>query len=80
MDTSTLNQAIQFLQTGDWDNCHKLVQDQRSPSANWLHAILHRIEGDHSNAAYWYRKAEREPSNEDPMTELAQLESTHLTP
>ena len=42
---------------GDWDRAHKIVQDESSREAAWVHAHLHRIEGDLGNAAYWYRQA-----------------------
>lgn len=42
---------------GDWDAAHKLVMDDESREAAWVHAYLHRLEGDQSNAGYWYRKA-----------------------
>ena len=51
--------AIERLAGGDWDGAHALVQDDSSPEAAWVHAHLHRVEGDLSNAAYWYRRAGR---------------------
>jgi hypothetical protein len=42
---------------GDWDRAHKIVQDESSREAAWVHAHLHRIEGDLGNAGYWYRQA-----------------------
>jgi len=42
---------------GDWDRAHGIVQDESSREAAWVHAHLHRIEGDLGNAAYWYRQA-----------------------
>ncbi|MCW5697971.1 MAG: hypothetical protein KIS96_14720 [Bauldia sp.] len=44
---------------GDWDAAHVVVQDDPSRDAAWVHAHLHRIEGDLDNAAYWYRMAGR---------------------
>ncbi len=57
--TETLKTAIAKLQAGDWDGAHGIVQDDPSPDAAWIHAHLHRVEGDLSNAAYWYRQAGR---------------------
>ncbi|ORE92769.1 hypothetical protein [Aurantimonas sp. 22II-16-19i] len=51
--------AIERLQAGDWDGAHAVVQDDPSSDAAWIHAHLHRIEGDLANAAYWYRRAGR---------------------
>ncbi len=42
---------------GDWDAAHRQVQDDGSADAAWVHAYLHRVEGDLSNAGYWYRRA-----------------------
>lgn len=44
---------------GDWDRAHSIAQDIESPDAAWVHAYLHRKEGDASNAGYWYRSAGR---------------------
>lgn len=42
---------------GDWDKAHEIVQDLENSTAAWIHAYLHRKEGDQSNAAYWYARA-----------------------
>ena len=42
---------------GDWDTAHQVAQDVDSADGAWIHAYLHRKEGDASNAAYWYRRA-----------------------
>lgn len=42
---------------GDWAGAHATVQDLESTAAAWVHAYLHRREGDQSNARYWYAKA-----------------------
>ncbi|MCW3089473.1 MAG: hypothetical protein JWP81_542 [Ferruginibacter sp.] len=44
---------------GNWDKAHGMVDDLEDPTACWVHAYLHRKEGDTSNADYWYRKAGR---------------------
>jgi hypothetical protein len=43
----------------DWDAAHRLAQFVDDAGGAWVHAFLHRIEGDLSNAAYWYRRAGR---------------------
>jgi hypothetical protein len=48
---------------GDWDRAHKIVQDEDTADAAWVHAYLHRVEGDLSNARYWYHRATRTPAN-----------------
>ena len=42
---------------GQWDEAHKIVQDEDTADAAWVHAYLHRVEGDLGNAGYWYRQA-----------------------
>ena len=55
--------ALELLAAGDWEGAHVLVQDDPSPEAAWVHAHLHRVEGDMSNAGYWYRRAGRPPAS-----------------
>lgn len=47
---------------GDWDAAHTVAQDVAGPDGAWVHAYLHRKEGDRANAAYWYRRAGRPPA------------------
>jgi hypothetical protein len=42
---------------GDWDGAHELAQADEGGAGDWVHAYLHRKEGDAGNAAYWYRRA-----------------------
>ncbi|HUF20922.1 MAG TPA: hypothetical protein VMP00_09215 [Burkholderiales bacterium] len=44
---------------GEWQRAHEIVQDETDTPSAWVHAYLHRKEGDLSNAAYWYRRAKR---------------------
>ena len=52
--------AITFANRGNWDEAHKTVQSIEHFYAYWIHANLHREEGDRSNSRYWYSKANRE--------------------
>jgi hypothetical protein len=52
-------QALWHQARGNWDEAHRLVQDDRSEAGAWVHAFLHRVEGDASNADYWYAIAGR---------------------
>lgn len=61
-------QALWYEAKGNWDKAHDLVQDEENPEGAWIHAYLHRKEGDISNAGYWYRKANRKM----PVTTLEQ--------
>ncbi len=49
--------ALWCEKKGDWNRAHQLVQDASRGDEAWVHAYLHRKEGDNSNAAYWYRAA-----------------------
>jgi hypothetical protein len=55
--------ALWHLARGNWAEAHRLVQDDESRAAAWVHAHLHRVEGDQSNAGYWYRRAGKPHSN-----------------
>ena len=44
---------------GDWSAAHRVVQDRETRASAWVHAYLHRKEGDDSNARYWYTRASR---------------------
>jgi hypothetical protein len=52
-------QALHAVESGAWDDAHRLVQDDPGRDAAWVHAHLHRVEGDLGNAAYWYHRAGR---------------------
>jgi hypothetical protein len=54
---SPLLKAMWLAARGDWDGAHSIAQDVEDPSGAWVHAHLHRQEGDAGNAAYWYRRA-----------------------
>ncbi len=49
--------ALWYAENGNWHRAHEIVQDDESADAAWVHAYLHRVEGDLSNAGYWYRRA-----------------------
>ena len=54
--------ALWHAAKGDWDEAHHLAQAQKDAVGAWVHAYLHRVEGDLSNAGYWYRRAGTPPS------------------
>ncbi|MBR0953004.1 hypothetical protein [Bradyrhizobium canariense] len=56
-DLSAPLAGLWWAAKGDWDQAHKIVQDESSREAAWVHAYLHRVEGDLGNAGYWYRQA-----------------------
>lgn len=47
---------------GDWDRAHEEAQQDEGPAGSWVHAYLHRKEGDLGNAGYWYGRAGRSPA------------------
>jgi hypothetical protein len=49
--------ALWWAGKDDWDKAHKLVMDEDGEDCAWVHAYLHRVEGDLDNAGYWYRRA-----------------------
>jgi hypothetical protein len=63
-DLSPLLRALWFERRGDWDSAHRTTQDVEGTEAAWVHAYLHRREGDLGNARYWYHRAGRRESTE----------------
>ena len=66
---STTARALWFAKAGQWVAAHELSQEITGRPGSWIHAHLHREEGDISNAAYWYARAEIPVP--DPTTSLA---------
>lgn len=62
-------QALWHGLRGDWTAAHEIAQTQKDSDSAWIHAWLHRIEGDRSNAAYWYRRAGRPVADGDTREE-----------
>jgi hypothetical protein len=72
-------QSLWYDAKGNWEQAHTLIQDLTDKKAAWIHAYLHRCEGDVWNANYWYNKADqRMPgySLEQEWKELVQLASS----
>lgn len=64
--------AIEAALAGDWNRAHRIVQVLEDPLACWIHAILHKIEGDAGNSRYWYGRTagKRYEDFADPRAEL----------
>ena len=64
--------AIDAALTGDWQRAHEIVQALDDPLACWIHAILHKMEGDAANSRYWYARSagRRYEDFADPQAEL----------
>ncbi len=60
--------ALWHVAKGDWHKAHEIVQADDGAEAAWVHAHLHRVEGDPSNAGYWYARAGK-PRAENPLDE-----------
>jgi hypothetical protein len=64
-------EAVEAALRGDWDDAHRIVQDRSDPISCWIHAVLHKIEGDASNSRYWYARTQvRYEDHDDPAQEL----------
>lgn len=67
--------ALALVAQGDWDGAHALVQDEDTAEAAWVHAHLHRVEGDLGNARYWYRQAGKPVATGDLAEERRAIEA-----
>ena len=56
-------QALWWAKKGAWEKAHDLAQEAGTKEGDWVHAYLHRVEGDLSNASYWYARAGKPVSN-----------------
>ena len=71
-EPSALSRAMQFLEAGQWQPAHEIVQKENSSLASWLHGIVHILEGDLKNAQGWYKRADRPfPGADAVQTEIA---------
>jgi hypothetical protein len=71
--------ALWWEAKGDWIQAHEIAQAEESADAAWIHAYLHRKEGDTANAAYWYNRA-RQPHCSLPLdAEWEQITAALLT-
>ena len=50
-------QALWWAKKGAWEKAHDLAQEAGTKEGDWVHAYLHRVEGDLSNASYWYHRS-----------------------
>ncbi|MBB5060179.1 hypothetical protein HDF16_004915 [Granulicella aggregans] len=61
--------ALWLAGRGEWEHAHEIAQSEESREGAWVHAYLHRAEGDTSNASYWYRRAGRPAGTGDLRAE-----------
>ncbi len=57
--------ALWWAKKGEWDKAHRIVMDETGKEAAWVHAYLHRVEGDADNAKYWYAQARKPAASGD---------------
>jgi hypothetical protein len=76
-----LFQAIELAMAGKWDAAHQIVQQyEDDATVAWIHAVLHKMEGDLGNARYWYRHADRmDHVADEPRAELAAIQAELTT-
>ena len=81
-DPPELTHALRALwwdAKGDWNKAHACAQqDEKSAEGTWVHAYLHRKEGDQSNAGYWYQRAGRVPATVSLEAEWSTIAETLL--
>jgi hypothetical protein len=73
--TEDLIRAVDLALAGDWQGAHEIAQSHEGDvAADWLHAVLHKLEGDQSNARHWYRRTTHAIGDfSDPQAELKAL-------
>jgi hypothetical protein len=77
-NVSVYLKALWYDAKDEWDKSHQLIQDLPDKNASWIHAYLHRKEGDIGNADYWYMKAGRKRPAVSLAEEWEQIAATFL--
>jgi len=75
---SILLQALWFDAKGNWDTAHQLAQEDETSEGSWIHAYLHRKEGDLGNAGYWYHRAKQPVCNKSLSEEWEEIAAVLL--
>jgi hypothetical protein len=70
--------ALWWAGRDDWDKAHKIVMDEGGKDCAWVHAYLHRVEGDLENARYWYKQAGKAAASDALAEEWAAIASELL--
>jgi hypothetical protein len=65
--------ALWWAGNKSWDKAHDIVMSEEGADCAWVHAYLHRVEGDRDNARYWYRQARRAPATGELASEWAAI-------
>ncbi|MGI8526452.1 MAG: hypothetical protein ACR2K5_09800 [Pseudolabrys sp.] len=72
-------QALWWAGKDDWERAHKIVMESSGEASAWVHAYLHRVEGDLGNADYWYRSAGKPAAADALETEWQRIATALLT-
>jgi len=72
-------QALWYDAKGDWESSHDIAQELHTQMGSWIHAYLHRKEGDKRNAGYWYDRADKPFPKYSLNEELKVLVEANLT-
>jgi hypothetical protein len=75
-DMSPHLQSLWYDAKENWERAHTIIQDLEDKNASWIHAYLHRKEGDIGNADYWYRRAGKKRPSITPEEEWEYLVET----
>lgn len=77
-NTQRLKIAVQAALDGEWDKSHRIAQDYNDSTANWIHAVLHKIEGDVWNSKYWYARTNGKKFEDfsDARDELIEIQNS----
>ena len=65
--------ALWWAAKGNWDQAHSIAQDEANADGAWVHAYLHRVEGDLGNSGYWYRRAGKPVATDSTETEWERM-------
>jgi hypothetical protein len=71
-------QALWWAAKDDWEKAHRIVMNGHDRDCAWVHAYLHRLEGDLDNAKYWYRQARRKPATHELASEWSEIAAALL--
>ncbi len=75
-NAAQMTKAVDLALKDEWDAAHEIVQDLSDPTACWIHAVLHKIEGDAFNSRYWYARSRHSYEEfTDPQEELKYIAS-----
>jgi len=70
-ELNELKSAVDAALQGNWEQAHEIAQKSEALMAHWIHAVLHKIEGDTSNSRYWYARVSKNYEDYlDPILEL----------